>query len=66
MYQQRQRRIEDRIISMAQPHVRPIMRGKAGTPAEFGAVFFAVVLSQAVFRFNRWQWHDSQFALAAA
>jgi hypothetical protein len=37
MYQQRQRRIDDRIVSIAQPHVRPIVRGKAGTPVEFGA-----------------------------
>ena len=37
MYQQRQHRIEDRIVSLAQPHVRPIVRGKAGTPVEFGA-----------------------------
>jgi hypothetical protein len=37
MYQHRQRRIEDRIVSLAQPHVRPIVRGKAGTPVEFGA-----------------------------
>ncbi len=37
MYQQRQRRIDERIVSIAQPHVRPIVRGKAGTPVEFGA-----------------------------
>jgi hypothetical protein len=37
MYQQRQHRIEDRIVSLAQPHVRPIVRGKARTPVEFGA-----------------------------
>ena len=37
MYQQRQHRIDDRIVSLAQPHVRPIVRGKAGTPVEFGA-----------------------------
>ncbi len=37
MYQHRQHRIEDRLVSIAQPHVRPIVRGKAGTPAEFGA-----------------------------
>jgi hypothetical protein len=37
MYQHRQHRIEDRIVSLAQPHVRPIVRGKAGTPVEFGA-----------------------------
>lgn len=37
MYQQHQHRIDDRIVSIAQPHVRPIVRGKAGTPVEFGA-----------------------------
>lgn len=37
MYQQRQHRVEHRIVSLAQPHVRPIVRGKAGTPVEFGA-----------------------------
>jgi IS5 family transposase len=37
MYAQRTHRIEDRIVSLSQPHVRPIVRGKAGTPVEFGA-----------------------------
>jgi transposase, IS5 family len=37
MYQHRQRRIDERIVSIAQPHIRPIVRGKAGTPVEFGA-----------------------------
>jgi IS5 family transposase len=27
----------DRIVSMEQPHVRPIVRGKAGASVEFGA-----------------------------
>ena len=39
MYQHKQRRIDDRLVSIAQPHVRPIVRGKAGTPVEFGAKF---------------------------
>ena len=30
-------RIEDRIVSLTQPHIRPIVRGKAGAPTEFGA-----------------------------
>ena len=30
-------RIADRLVSLSQPHVRPIVRGKAGTPVEFGA-----------------------------
>ncbi|MDA3960180.1 MAG: hypothetical protein PF961_05285 [Planctomycetota bacterium] len=29
--------IPDRIVSVSQPHVRPIVRGKAGVPVEFGA-----------------------------
>lgn len=37
MYEQRQRRIDHRIVSLSQPHVRPIVRGKAGSPVEFGA-----------------------------
>lgn len=31
------RRIDDRIVSISQPHIRPIKRGKAGRPTEFGA-----------------------------
>lgn len=37
MYQNRSHRIKDRIVSLHQPHVRPIVRGKAGCPVEFGA-----------------------------
>jgi IS5 family transposase len=37
MYEEGKRRIEDRVVSISQPHVRPIVRGKAGKPVEFGA-----------------------------
>lgn len=37
MYRERSQRVDERIVSLAQPHVRPIVRGKAGTPVEFGA-----------------------------
>jgi len=37
MYTHRCQRIADRLVSISQPHVRPIVRGKAGTPVEFGA-----------------------------
>ena len=37
MYDQKTHRIDDRIVSISQPHVRPIVRGKARTPVEFGA-----------------------------
>ncbi len=35
MYENETNRIEDRIVSITQPHVRPIVRGKAGKPVEF-------------------------------
>ena len=37
MYDNKTHSVEDRIVSIAQPHVRPIVRGKAGAPVEFGA-----------------------------
>jgi hypothetical protein len=37
MYDNKTSTIEDRIVSLSQPHIRPIVRGKAGTPVEFGA-----------------------------
>ena len=37
MYENRERRIDNRIVSLSQPHVRPIKRGKAGAATEFGA-----------------------------
>jgi hypothetical protein len=37
MYEERTRRIEGRIVSISQPHVRPIVRGKARMAVEFGA-----------------------------
>ena len=37
MYSERTNRIEGRIVSIRQPHVRPIVRGKAGAETEFGA-----------------------------
>jgi IS5 family transposase len=37
MYQERKHSIESRIVSVHKPHVRPIVRGKAGKDVEFGA-----------------------------
>ena len=36
MYQTKSHQCEKRIVSLRQPHVRPIVRGKAGKPFEFG------------------------------
>jgi len=37
MYDKRTHTVQDRIVSLSQPHVRPIVRGKVSTPVEFGA-----------------------------
>ena len=36
MYTSRTHQCDNRIVSLRQPHVRPIVRGKAGRPFEFG------------------------------
>jgi hypothetical protein len=37
MYLSKTRRCDDRIVSISQPYVRPIVRGKLNKPVEFGA-----------------------------
>lgn len=37
MYKEKKRRCDDRIVSISQPHVRPIVRGKASHKVEFGS-----------------------------
>ena len=37
MYDNRVHSVPDRIVSVSQPFIRPIVRGKAGKPVEFGA-----------------------------
>jgi IS5 family transposase len=37
MYRKKSHQVEDRIVSIHQPHVRPIVRGKARAKTEFGA-----------------------------
>jgi len=37
MYREKVNRVDNRIVSISQPHVRPIVRGKAGKNVEFGA-----------------------------
>ena len=36
MWQNKTHKCENRIVSLRQPHIRPIVRGKAGAPYEFG------------------------------
>jgi hypothetical protein len=44
MYDGRSHRISNRIVSVSQPHVRPIVRGKSGKAVEFGAKISASVV----------------------
>jgi len=37
MFDNRNHKVENRIVSIAQPYLRPIVRGKATAPVEFGA-----------------------------
>jgi hypothetical protein len=36
MFDADKRRVDDRIVNLSKPHVRPIIRGKAGKKTEFG------------------------------
>jgi IS5 family transposase len=45
MFDQRVNRIADRIVSISQPHVRPIKRSKASTATEFGAKISASLVN---------------------
>lgn len=55
MLDQKSRRVEHRIVSLHQPHVRPIVRGKAGRETEFGAKLTAS-LENGYTRIERLSW----------
>lgn len=45
LHRSRARRIDDRIVSLHQPHVRPMVRGRAGHPVEFGSKFSVALVN---------------------
>jgi IS5 family transposase len=55
MYKAKTHRVEDRIVNLYQPHVRPIVRGKAGSAVEFGAKV-AISLENGYSRVERLSW----------
>jgi transposase, IS5 family len=57
MYETKTQRIDDRIVSITQPHVRPIVRGKAGVPVEFGAKLSVSCINGCVF-LDRLSWDN--------
>lgn len=44
MFETESKSIDDRIVSIIQPHVRPIVRGKTNVRTEFGAKFYVSVV----------------------
>jgi IS5 family transposase len=57
MYEQGSKRVDDRIVSLHQPWVRPIVRGKAKAVVEFGAKI-AVSLVDGYPRIERLSWDN--------
>lgn len=57
MYENKTIRIDDRIVSINQPHIRPIVRGKAGSSVEFGAKISASCVDSHVF-LDRLSWDN--------
>jgi transposase, IS5 family len=57
LWSNKKQSIEDRIVSLTQPHVRPIVRGKAGKPVEFGAKLSASCIEGYVF-LDRISWDN--------
>jgi transposase, IS5 family len=49
LYENKKQSIDDRIVSLSQPHIRPIVRGKAGKAVEFGAKLSASYFDGYVF-----------------
>ena len=57
MHEQRVNRIDNRIVSISQPHVRPIKRGKAHASTEFGAKISASLVDGYCF-LDRLDWNS--------
>ena len=56
MYQNRSRRCDDRIVSISQPYVRPIVRGKVDKPVEFGAKLSVSLTQDGIARVDALRW----------
>jgi transposase, IS5 family len=56
MYQTKTRRCDDRIVSISQPYVRPIIRGKLDKPVEFGAKLSASLNGDGIACIDELRW----------
>lgn len=57
MFDQKKHRIDFRIVSISQPHIRPIVRGKVSTNVEFGAKL-TVSLKDGFSRLEKHSWEN--------
>ena len=57
MYDLKEHRIKDRIVSISQPYVRPIVRGKAKAETDFGAKVSISLVNGYTF-IERLSWHN--------
>ena len=57
MFDERSRSIPDRIVSLSQPHVRPMVRGKVNARVEFGAKL-AISLVNGYARIEKLSWDN--------
>jgi len=71
MYKANVRRCDDRIVSISQPHLRPIVRGKLGKAVEFGAKISVSLTGDKLAHVDRLHWnachegHDLQSQVEA-
>ena len=58
MFRNRERRCDHRIVSIIQPHIRPIVRGKAGKKVEFGAKLGVSLTSNGIAHVDNLDWNS--------
>lgn len=56
MYRNNSRRCDDRIVSISQPYVRPIIRGKQDKSVEFGAKLSVSLSAEGLARVDQLRW----------
>ena len=56
MYRNKSRRCDNRIVSISQPYVRPIIRGKQDKPVEFGSKLSVSLTAEGMARVDHLRW----------
>ena len=69
MYRENTHSVPERIVSISQPYIRPIVRGKAAAPVEFGAKFDLSIDERGLGRIERFSfeaYNESDVLIGAA